>query len=135
MPKHDDEDKTTGMRLDKWLWCARFFKTRTLAADAVRNGRVLVHAARVKPSRIITTGSRVSISKTPYRFDITVTALAGTRKSAMAAAQLFSESRDSIALREQLASQLKLNAMLTPEAKGRPTKRDRRALMDFKKHH
>jgi len=53
----------------------------------------------------------------------------------MAAAQLFSESRDSIALREQLASQLKLNAMLTPEAKARPTKRDQRALMDFKKHH
>jgi len=65
MPKHDDEDKTTGMRLDKWLWCARFFKTRTLAADAVRKGRVLVDAARVKPSRIITTDSRRSISKTP----------------------------------------------------------------------
>jgi len=133
MPKHDDNEVTSGMRLDKWLWCARFYKTRTLAADAVRNGRVLVKDARVKPSKLITPGARIRISKTPYRFDILVTALSGNRKSAADAALLFTESRESVALREQLASQLKLDALLYPGTNGRPTKHERRALMDFKK--
>ncbi|MGH8120671.1 MAG: RNA-binding S4 domain-containing protein, partial [Gammaproteobacteria bacterium] len=114
MPKHNDDETTTGMRLDKWLWCARFYKTRTLAAAATKNGRVLVNAARVKPSKLIHPGSWIRISRAPYLFDITVVALAGNRKSAAAAALLYSESRESIALREQVSSRLKVDALYAP---------------------
>lgn len=123
---------TSGMRLDKWLWCARFFKTRSQAAAAIKTGRILVNAERSKPSKLIHAGSRIRISKGPYRFDITVTALAVTRKSAADAALLFTESPESIAEREQSAARLKLDAVIAPRSKGRPTKRERRVLIDFK---
>ena len=132
MPKHDSEAITSGMRLDKWLWCARFFKTRAQAADAIKNGRILVNEERSKPSKLINAGSRIRVSKGPYRFDITVSALAGNRKSAMDAARLFTESPESMAEREKTAARLKLDAVISPRTKGRPTKRERRVLMDFK---
>ena len=132
MPKHDHANMPSGMRLDKWLWCARFFKTRTLAADAVRNGRILVNSARTKPAKLIAAGTRISISKVPYRFDITVASLSGNRKSAADAASLFTESPESIALREQMEAQLQLDTVLAPGTRGRPTKRERRALTYFK---
>ena len=132
MPKHDSEAITSGMRLDKWLWCARFFKTRSQAADAIRNGRILVNEEKPKPSKLINAGSRLMVSKGPYRFDITVTALAGNRKSAAEAALLFTESPESIAEREKTAARLKLDAVISPRTKSRPTKRERRVLMDFK---
>ena len=132
MPKHDSEAITSGMRLDKWLWCARFFKTRSQAADAIRNGRILVNEEKPKPSKLINAGSRLMVSKGPYRFDITVTALAGNRKSAADAALLFTESPESIAEREKTAARLKLDAVISPRTKSRPTKRERRVLMDFK---
>ena len=132
MPKHDSEARTSGMRLDKWLWCARFFKTRSQAADAIRNGRILICEEKPKPSKLIDAGSRIRISKGPCRFEITVRALAGNRKSAADAALLFTESPESIAEREMTATRLKLDAVIFPRARGRPTKRERRILMDFK---
>ena len=133
MPKHESEEAmTSGMRLDKWLWCARFFKSRAQAADAIKNGRILVNEEKSKPSKLIDAGTRVRISKGPYRFDITVAALAGNRKSAADAALLFTESPESIAEREKTAARLKLDAVISPRTKGRPTKRERRVLMDFK---
>lgn len=132
MPKLDSETDA-GMRLDKWLWCARFFKTRALATDAIRIGRVQVNEARVKPSKVIHAGDQLRISKAPYQYDLTVTALVTSRKSPAAAALLYHESRTSIERRAQLASQLKVGASLIPHTRGRPTKRDRRALMEFKK--
>ena len=134
MPKHDSEARTSGMRLDKWLWCARFFKTRSQAADAIRNGRILICEEKPKPSKLIDAGSRIRISKGPCRFEITVRALAGNRKSAADAALLFTESPESIAEREMTAIRLKLDAVISPRNKGRPTKRERRALMDFKNY-
>ena len=134
MPKHDDDGLTSGMRLDKWLWCARFFKTRSLAADAIRNGRILVKDEKPKPSKLINSGARIRISKGPYRFEITVTALSGNRKSAADAALLFTETVESIAERRKMAAQLKIDALLSPRTKGRPTKRERRALLEFKNH-
>ena len=133
MPKHECEDvKSSGMRLDKWLWCARFFKTRSQAADAIRNGRILVNEEKPKPSKYIDSGYHIRISKGPYRFHITVTTLAGNRKSAVDAALLFTENPESIAEREKTAAQLKLDAVISSRTKGRPTKRERRVLMDFK---
>jgi ribosome-associated heat shock protein Hsp15 len=132
MPKHDDEDVTSGMRLDKWLWCARFFKTRSQAADAIKSGRILVNEKKPKPSRLIDAGARIRISKAPYRFDITVTALSGNRKSAADATLLFTETPESTAEREKTAAQLKIDFMISPKTKGRPTKHERRALLGFK---
>ena len=132
MPKHNDEETGSGMRLDKWLWCARFFKTRSLAADAIRNGRILVNDEKAKPAKIIDAGARLRISKGPWRFDVTVTSLSNARKSAAKATMLYMESRESVAQREQMASQLKLDAVLAPKTRGRPTKHERRALVEFK---
>jgi len=133
MMPNPDTETDNGMRLDKWLWCARFYKTRVLATDAIRIGRVLVNEARVKPSKVVHAGDHLRISKAPYQYDVIVTALSPSRKSPATAALLYCESRTSVERREQLASQLKLDASPTPRTRGRPTKRDRRALMEFKK--
>ena len=132
MPKHNDEETGSSMRLDKWLWCARFFKTRSQAADSIRNGRVLVNNKKVKPAKIIDSGARLRISKGPWLFDVTVTSLSTTRKPAAEATMLFTESPESIAQREKVASQLKLDSLLAPKTRGRPTKHERRALVEFK---
>jgi len=132
MPKYDCENPTSGMRLDKWLWCARFYKTRSLASDAIKCGRVLVNETRPKSSKLITTGARIRISKGPYRYDITVMALSANRRSAADSRLLFNETAESITEREKTAAQLKIGALTFPRTRGRPTKRDRRALLGFK---
>ena len=120
------------MRLDKWLWCARFYKTRGLAADAINSGKVSVDNIRTKRAKLIHAGDQISIRRTPYRFDITVLALASARRSAVLAALLYEESRESISTREKLAVQLKADMAIFPRSKGRPTKRSRRELIRFK---
>jgi ribosome-associated heat shock protein Hsp15 len=119
------------MRLDKWLWCARFYKTRQLALDAIKAGRVKMEGNRVKPSRLITPGETCTIKRGPYVQTITVLALSGQRRSPAEAALLYKESEDSIRQREQLQQQLKMNNAMHPRSRGRPTKRDRRKLVDF----
>ena len=132
MPKYDCANPDAGMRLDKWLWCARFYKTRSLASNAIRCGRVLVNEIKPKPSKLITSGEHIRISKGPYRYDITVTALSASRKSAADTCLLFTESAESVMERETTAARLKIEAMASPRTKGRPTKRERRALLGFK---
>lgn len=123
--------ETRTMRLDKWLWCARFFKTRALAADAVKTGKVLVDGIRPKPAKTISPGMRLKIHRGPYEYCLTIEALAAQRQSAADAASLYHETADSIAVRETLARQLKTEAALQPRPKGRPTKRERRELVRF----
>lgn len=122
--------ETGKLRIDKWLWAARFFKTRSLAAAAVEAGRVLVSAARVKPARALAIGDRLDIRIGQYRFEVEVLALSGKRGGAPEAQKLYRESEASRAQREALAAQLK--AMPQPAFKGRPTKRDRREIERFK---
>ena len=126
------EKPADNMRLDKWLWCARFYKTRGLAADAINSGKVSVNNIRAKRAKLIHTDDQISIHRTPYRFDITVLALATARRSAVLAALLYEESRESISTREKLAVQLKADMAMFPRSKGRPTKRSRRELIRFK---
>jgi ribosome-associated heat shock protein Hsp15 len=121
--------ETGKLRLDKWLWAARFFKTRSLAADAVEAGRVLVEAARVKPARAIAIGDRLDVRIGQYRFDVEVLALSGKRGPAPEAQKLYRESEASRVQRETLAAQIK--AQPQPAFKGRPTKRDRREIERF----
>ncbi len=121
------------MRLDKWLWCARFFKTRSLAATAVRGGKIRVDGHRPKPAKTISTGARLQIRKGAYEYHITVDALTHQRLGGSAATALYTESEASIAERERLAEQLKADSAALPRPKRRPDKRERREIMAFNK--
>jgi len=121
------------MRLDKWLWCARFFKTRSQAAAAIRSGKVKVDGNRPKSAKTITTGESLQVRRGPYEHHITVAALSQQRLGAAAAATLYSESQASVRERERLAAQLKSESAAQPRPKRRPTKRERREIMRFKK--
>jgi len=120
------------MRIDKWLWCARFYRTRGLASDAIRSGKVLVNGERVKPSKTIGTGDVLWIRKGAFHYEISVMQLTKGRKSAAEASRLYEESEESLHQREELALQMKASAGNVPRTRGRPTKRDRRELIKFK---
>lgn len=125
---------TESMRLDKWLWCARFYKTRKLALEAIKAGRIKYQGNRVKPSRIIKTGEEYLIKRGPYTQVISVLELSASRRSSIEAALLYQESKDSIEKRKQLLQQLKISNAMAPRSHGRPSKRDRRKLIDFTRH-
>lgn len=122
------------IRLDKWLWTARFFKTRKLAADAISGGKVHVNDQRAKPGKEVKIGALLSISKDNYRWDITITALNGQRRSAKEAVLLYQESVESIAKREQQIIQNREQRELF-DFSGRehkPNKKERRLIHRFK---
>lgn len=119
-----DPDPTT--RLDKWLWAARFYKTRQLAADSVKGGHVEVNGARAKPARSVRIGDRISVRKTPFDFDIEVLDLRERRVSAREAQGMYRESQESIDRREQLRLTLRSQARQIVYDTGKPDKRDRR---------
>ena len=121
-------DNTDGVRLDRWLWSARFFKTRLMAADAVRSGRVLLNNERTKPAKSVRIGDQVRIRKAAFRYAIQVTALSETRVGADIAVTLYDESEQSVEVRDTLRTQLKLQRSSSHPAKGRPSKRERRQL-------
>ncbi len=131
MPKNNKKTDVL-LRLDKWLWCARFYKTRSIASDAIKTGKITANGERAKPSKSVKPGDILNIRKGPYRYAITVLGLAKSRQSATGASLLFKESPESISERELLASQLKAEAALTPSTKGRPSKKDRRSIIKFK---
>jgi ribosome-associated heat shock protein Hsp15 len=126
-----DDDQT--VRIDKWLWAARFFKTRSLAANAVTNGRVQVNQARVKPSKHLVIGDRLEIRITPYSWIVEVLKISSHRGSAEIARGLFREDEQSIRDREQIRENLKLERQLNRgHLDTRPTKRDRQKIIRFK---
>jgi len=114
-----------GVRIDKWLWAARFHKTRSAATEAVLGGHVRVGDVRVKPSRELKVGETVEITQGPWRRIVVVTALAERRASAAVAATLYEETAESLAAREQLAVERRLTK---PLFETRPSKVDRRRL-------
>jgi ribosome-associated heat shock protein Hsp15 len=116
------------VRVDKWLWAARLAKTRGLAAEAVKGGRVEVNGQRVKPSKEVKPGDRLEITNGPFRRVVVVQALAERRGPAREAALLYTETAESVAARERLAAQRRREAATAPQPGGRPTKRDRRRL-------
>ncbi len=122
----------TAVRLDKWLWAARFFKTRSLATEAIKGGRVHVDGQRVKPSKIAQIGQIVRINKPPQRFEVEILDLSAKRGSFTIAQTLYRETPESIATREHEAELRKLaNQSLGNDFKGRPTKRNRRRIVQF----
>lgn len=117
------------VRLDKWLWAARFYKTRSLSAEAIDKGRVSVNGANAKPGREVRIGDRIELRSGPVLRVIDVRALSGVRGPAPVAALLYTETAESVALRQAAAERKRL----APEpadsiAQGRPSKRDRREL-------
>ena len=116
------------MRIDKWLWAARFFKTRSAATEAVTGGHVHANGERVKPARDVKIGDRLEIRRGQQRFTVVVTGLAERRGSASAAAELYEETPESIADREKRRDERRLSKPLGADLSERPTKRDRRRL-------
>ncbi len=119
------------LRIDKWLWAARFFKTRSLACQAVEGGRVKLGGERIKPSKEIRPGDRLAIQIGEMSWDITVLGLSDRRGPAETARTLYTEDESSRARREQQASERRLCQNPSAEIKGRPTKRDRRMIHRF----
>jgi len=118
-------------RLDKWLWAARFYKTRSLAVQAIEAGHVRADGARVKPAHDVRVGERISVRKSELAWEIDVTALSDRRGSAAQAALLYRETAESVEARAQALQQRKAALGAEPRWSGRPTKRERRKLEDF----
>ncbi len=129
MSREDQQD--VAVRLDKWLWAARFFKTRGLASEAIKGGKVHVNGQRTKPSKKVQLGDCLEIRRHHEAMTVQVTGLSERRGPAREAALLYRETPQSIARREDMARQRKLvSAMLAPAQ--RPSKKDRRDLRRLK---
>ena len=116
------------VRIDKWLWAARFFKTRSLAAEAVDRGRVKINDERCKPARNVRPGDLLDIDNSSSEWQVRVLGLSSQRGPATVARLLYAETEESIVRREQQAEQRKLYTEPGEAIRGRPTKRDRRQL-------
>ena len=127
------ETDGSSIRIDKWLWAARFFKTRSLAAAAVAGGKVKVNGERVKPAKAIRLDDELSIHVGPYEYGVRVRGLFGRRGQAPEAALLYEESVQSKVARKELATRLSAERIYDSHEKGRPTKRARRQIIRFKK--
>lgn len=141
MPRVEREGSDSGMtaektpsgtvRLDKWLWAARFFKTRSLATQAVDQGRVRLNGARVKPSRELRPGDALDIQAAETTWTVEVRGLSLQRGPAPVAQLLYAETPASLARRQQQAAERTLSVHPAGGIKGRPTKRDRRQIHRF----
>ncbi|SFD01557.1 RNA-binding S4 domain-containing protein [Massilia yuzhufengensis] len=116
------------VRLDKWLWAARFFKTRSLATDAIDRGRVRIDGEPVKPSRNVKVNDKLVIDNGSDRWEVIVAAISDKRGPAPVARELYFETEESIAKRENDKTARRLFPEPSLDIKGRPTKRDRRAI-------
>ena len=123
----------TQVRLDKWLWAARFFKTRAQASQAVAGGKVQVGGLRVKPSRLMAVGDGVRIQKEQEEYAIVVLALSSQRRGAPEAQLLYAETVESIAARAEARETRRLLRVVGAAPPGRPGKRDRRLIRRFTK--
>ena len=131
---HDEESEQARkqVRMDKWLWAARFYKTRSFAAEALRGGKVEVNGARAKPSRNVRIGDSLNIRRGPYTWIVIVKACSMQRGPSTEAQLLYEETEDSIRKRQEVAAQLKLEHPQFGRT-GRPSKKDRRTILKFTK--
>lgn len=120
------------VRLDKWLWAARFYKSRSLAREMVDGGKVHYNGQRTKPSKLVEVGAILTLRQGSDQKTVRVLAISEQRKTAIEAQQLYQETPDSIAKREKIAQARKLNALTMPHPDRRPDKKERRNLIKFK---
>lgn len=130
--KASSETQNPAVRLDKWLWAARFFKTRTIARDNIAAGKVQYNGAKAKPGKIVELGAKVRI---PQGYDekvVTIIAIMEKRQSASIAQTLYEETAESLEAREQNAAARKINAFHSPRPEARPDKKQRREIIKLK---
>jgi ribosome-associated heat shock protein Hsp15 len=128
-----DPHRPEGVRLDRWLWAARFFKTRSLAVEAIGGGKVQVNGHRAKRAKPVHIGDELLIRKGPFEYRVTVRAIAQRRGPAREAQALYQEAAESILRREELGAQLKSIPAPVFRTKGRPTKKERRDIERFRR--
>lgn len=131
MRKSNLAENAVGMRIDKWLWAARFFKTRSIAKNAIEGGKVHHENERVKVSKEVRIGMQLTIQQGIEKKTVVIQELSDVRGPAPVAQKLYQETEDSITRRELLASQRKLHNLARPDH--RPSKKDRRDIDKFKK--
>ncbi len=119
------------VRIDKWLWAARLYKTRSVAANSITRNRVRIGGQRIKPSRIVQVGDQVTVEKGPYTFELTVLVTGDKRQGAAQAALLYEEAEHSVKAREEIRARRRADreARLGIAGDGRPSKRQRREIM------
>jgi ribosome-associated heat shock protein Hsp15 len=130
MAKNQQEDSDNDVRLDKWLWAARFFKTRSMAQDAINGGKVYVDTIRAKPSRSVVIGQEILITTDRGRFTVIVEKLSAARGSATVASTLYRETDESARQREELSEMHRLAKKTAPSE--RPNSHDRKILRRLK---
>jgi len=135
MNKDPVDTQLDELRLDKWLWAARFFKTRGIAIKAINGGKVHVAGQRVKPAKTVRIGDVLSIRKGIYEFEITVEKINDKRRPASEAQTMYTESEESLKQRQLIALQRRMESEHRRDAanEGRPTKKQRRQIIRFKK--
>jgi ribosome-associated heat shock protein Hsp15 len=129
---HEDHETDQRVRLDKWLWAARFYKTRALAAEAIDGGKVDVNGARAKRAKMVQAGDEVCIRQTPFEHVVAVRGISERRGPASVAATLYQETAESKARRDALVTQIR-SMPADDWDTGRPTKRDRREIERFRR--
>ena len=129
----DDESSADRHRVDKWLWCARFFKTRSLAAQAVSGGKVHINGERVKPAHSLRVGDRLSLMLNSVLAEFDVVALPERRGPASEAQKNYAEVAGSVERRAKMREAHRLAELSRPRSEGRPDKRDRRRLAKFQR--
>jgi len=128
---HNKNNEIKELRIDKWLWSARFYKTRGLASEAIKGGKIDINGSHAKASKTVQINDLIKIKKSPFTYEITVKGVSKHRGSASIAVLLYEESEQSITTRKKLAEQLKAESALRPTTPGRPSKRDRRNIIRF----
>jgi ribosome-associated heat shock protein Hsp15 len=126
------EKSAEGVRLDKWLWAARFYKTRALAREMIEGGKVHYNGQRSKPSKLVELDAELKLRQGNDERTVIVRAVTDQRRPAAEAQQLYSETPESMEKREKMAQARKMNALTMPHPDRRPDKKERRDLMKFK---
>lgn len=128
----DNNSSIQEVRLDKWLWAARFYKTRSLARQMIDGGKVDYNGVKAKPSRTVEVGAIVKVLQGNVRQEVEVLKISDVRGPATVAATLYKETEESIKNREKQLEQIKMNALLAPHPDEKPNKKERRALLNIK---
>ncbi|MCW7546806.1 ribosome-associated heat shock protein Hsp15 [Photorhabdus sp. APURE] len=127
-----NSDSDQAVRLDKWLWAARFYKTRVIAREMIDGGKVHYNGQRSKPSKLVEPGAEIKLRQGNDERIVEVLALSNHRRGALEAQQLYQETEASVANREKMAIARKMNALTMPHPDRRPDKKERRTLIKFK---
>lgn len=130
----DNNSSSKDVRLDKWLWAARFYKTRSLARQMIDGGKVDYNGVKAKPSRTVEVGAIVKVLQGNVRKEVEILKISDVRGPATVAATLYKETEDSVKNREKQLEQIKMNALLAPHPEEKPNKKERRALLNIKYH-